>query len=86
MNLDCGPIGCPQPRTHPPASLYLETSPGNILNAQLGQIRNGIYIDPASKEVEREYVLDPNDPAVPVSVPPGFTQYRREPLVADPSH
>ena len=33
-----------------------------------------MYVDPASQEVERDYVLDPHDPHVAVSVPPGFTE------------
>jgi hypothetical protein len=31
-------------------------------------------VDPADKQVEQDYVLDPNDPHLPVSVPPGFTE------------
>ncbi len=50
----------------------LETSPANIVSAQNGTIESGQYVDPASKEVEDDYVLDPHDPHRPVNVPPGF--------------
>ena len=40
------------------------------------QILRGVYVDPASTEVEDEFVLDPRDPHVPVGVPPGFHAVR----------
>lgn len=72
--LRCGPIGVPNHAPVPLLALYLKTSPANIVNAQVGQIHSGEYIDPASKEVEEGYVLDPHDPHVPVNVPPGFRE------------
>jgi len=49
----------------------------NIVNAATGgRLTSGVYVDPASKEVEKDYVLDPKDPIVTVSVPPGFTETR----------
>ncbi len=76
VSLRCGPVGVPNHAPIPLLALYLRTSPRNIVNAQLpsGQIRSGVYIDPASREVEDDYVLDPKDPHVTVSVPPGFTE------------
>jgi hypothetical protein len=76
INLHCGPVGVSNHAPIPLLALYLHTSPRNIVNAQLpsGQITSGVYIDPASKEVEEKYVLDPKDPHVAVSVPPGFTE------------
>jgi hypothetical protein len=76
INLHCGPVGVPNHAPIPLLALYLHTSPRNIINAQLpsGQITSGIYVDPASKEVEDDYVLDRKDPHVAVSVPPGFTE------------
>jgi hypothetical protein len=35
-------------------------------------VTTGVYVDPASVEVERAYKLDPRDPHRQVSVPPGF--------------
>jgi len=76
INLRCGPVGVPNHAPIPLLALYLKTSPRNILSAQTqaGHISSGVYVDPASKEVEDDYVLDPHDPHVAVSVPPGFTE------------
>ena len=76
INLTCGPVGVPNHAPIPLLALYLETSPRNIVSAQLGQISSGVYVDPASKEVEEGYVLDKRDPVKTVSVPPGFTETR----------
>jgi hypothetical protein len=76
INLSCGPVGVPNHAPIPLLALYLETSPRNIVSAQLGQISSGVYVDPASKEVEEGYVLDKRDPVKAVSVPPGFTETR----------
>jgi hypothetical protein len=74
IGLRCGPVEVPNHAPIPLLSLYLKTSPKNIVSAQVHQIEYGTYIDPASKEVEQDYVLDPHDPHLPVSVPPGFTE------------
>jgi len=74
ITLRCGPIGVPNHAPVPLLSLYLKTSPANVINAQVGQIFSGEYVDPASREVEEGYVLDPRDPHVPVNVPPGFRE------------
>ncbi len=74
VGLQCGRVGVPNHAPIPLLSLYLKTSPANIVSAQVHQITHGVYLDPASVEVERDYVLDPHDPHLPVSVPPGFTE------------
>ena len=74
IGLECGPVGVPNHAPIPLLSLYLRTSPANIVSAQVNPIEYGTYIDPASVEVERDYVLDPHDPHLPVSVPPGFSE------------
>jgi len=74
IGLSCGPVGVPNHAPIPLLSLYLKTSPANIVSAQVRQIEYGTYLDPASREVEEDYVLDPHDPHLPVSVPPGFTE------------
>jgi len=74
INLRCGPVGVPNHAPVPLLALYLETSPANVISAQSKTISSGQYIDPASKEVEDDYVLDPHDPHLPVSVPPGFVE------------
>lgn len=74
INLRCGPVGVPNHAPVPLLALYLETSPANVISAQTKTISSGQYVDPASKEVEDDYVLDPHDPHLPVSVPPGFVE------------
>jgi hypothetical protein len=74
INLACGPVGVPNHAPIPLLALYLKTSPRNIVSAQVGHIGSGVYVDPASKEVERDYVLDPRDPHLAVTVPPGFIE------------
>jgi len=74
INLRCGPVGVPNHAPIPLLSLYLQASPEEIQSAQVGHISSGIYVDPASAEVEADYVLDKNDPHEAVAVPPGFTE------------
>ncbi|HEY0517653.1 MAG TPA: hypothetical protein VGD00_11070, partial [Solirubrobacteraceae bacterium] len=74
INLRCGPVGVPNHAPIPLLALYLKTSPANVQSAQVSPLRSGVYVDPASAEVEREYVLDPRDPHRAVSVPPGFRE------------
>jgi hypothetical protein len=75
INLRCGPIGVPNHAPVPLLALYLQTSPRNIVSPEAGHIASGVYVDPATKEVEEDYVLDPRDPVEKhVSVPPGFTE------------
>jgi hypothetical protein len=70
----CEPVGVPNHAPIPLLALHLETSPRQIVSAEISPITHGAYVDPASKEVEEDYVLDPHDPHLPVSVPPGFTE------------
>ncbi len=72
--LTCGPIGVPNHAPIPLLALYLKTSPAEIISAQIHPIHDGTYLDPASTEVQDDYVLDPHDPHLPVSVPPGFAK------------
>jgi hypothetical protein len=74
ITLRCGQIGVPNHAPVPLLALYLKTSPARVINAQVNQIFSGEYIDPASKEVEQDYILDPRDPHVPVNVPAGFRE------------
>lgn len=75
IGLRCGPVGVPNHAPIPLLALYLKTSPANVISAQVNQISYGTYVDPASMEVERDYVLDPHDPHLAVTVPPGFTEW-----------
>jgi hypothetical protein len=74
INLRCGPVGVPNHAPVPLLALYLKASPAKVISAQVNSISAGQYLDPASKEVEEDYVLDPHDPHRPVNVPPGFIE------------
>ncbi len=74
VNLRCGPVGVPNHAPVPLLALYLKTSPAHVVSLESGNISRGVYVDPASKEVEEDYVLDPHDPHEDVSVPPGFSE------------
>jgi hypothetical protein len=74
ITLRCGPVGVPNHAPIPLLALYLETSPRNIVSPEAGHIASGVYVDPASREVEQAYILDVHDPHVAVNVPPGFTE------------
>ena len=74
ITLRCGPVEVPNHAPIPLLALYLKTNPAKVVSAQVAAISAGEYLDPASREVERDYVLDPHDPYLPVSVPPGFTE------------
>jgi hypothetical protein len=76
LTLRCGPIGVPNHAPIPLLALYLKSAPTRIVSAQVATIRTGQYLDPASREVEASYVLDPHDPYLPVSVPAGFAELR----------
>jgi len=72
----CEPIGVPNHAPIPLLALWLKSAPANIVSAQVHPISRGTYVDPASKEVQQDYILDPNDPNRPVTVPRGFTATR----------
>jgi hypothetical protein len=67
-------VGVPNHAPIPLLALYLKTSPARIISAQVRPIESGTYLDPASAKVNEDYVLDPHDPHLPVSVPPGFSR------------
>jgi hypothetical protein len=72
ITLRCGPVGVPNHAPVPLLALYLRANPREIANLAVQRQVSGVYVDPASKTVEAEYVLDPKDPVVSVSVPSGF--------------
>jgi hypothetical protein len=72
--LECGPIEVSNHAPIPLLALYLKTSPANVVSGEVKRIPYGQYVDPASREVETDYILDPNDPHPSVTVPPGFTE------------
>jgi hypothetical protein len=70
--LRCGPVGVSNHAPVPLLALYLKTSPRNVVSPESATISSGVYVDPASREVEQGYVLDKRDPHAPASVPAGF--------------
>jgi hypothetical protein len=72
ITLRCGPVGVSNHAPVPLLALYLKASPRRIVSPESGSIRTGVYVDPASRQVERDYVLDRRDPHAPASVPAGF--------------
>ena len=74
ITLKCGQVGVPNHAPIPLLALYLKGRPSLIVSAEARSIESGTYVDPASMEIERDYILDPKDPHAAVSIPPGFTE------------
>lgn len=74
ITVHCGPVEVTNHAPIPLLALYLKTSPEQVPSAQShAPIANGTYVEPADKEVEADYILDPHDPPPrEVSIPPGF--------------
>jgi hypothetical protein len=73
----CAPIGVPNHAPIPLLALWLKIGPAEIVSAQVREIARGTYVQPADAEVQRDYVLDPNDPHPRVAVvPPRFLATR----------
>jgi hypothetical protein len=69
----CGPVTVPNHRPVPHLALWTGIAPGEIVSAQLEQPSSGVYVDPASERVRRNFTLDPRDPkTLTAAVPPGF--------------
>ena len=69
----CEPVAVPNHRPVPHIALWTDIPPGEIVSAQLEQPSEGVYLDPASERVERNFTLDPRDPKrLTAAVPPGF--------------
>jgi hypothetical protein len=76
ISLSCGGVvGVPNHRPIPLLALRLDSSPERIVSAQVRAIARGVYVDPASGAVERDYTLDPHDPhPLTAKVPAGFAR------------
>jgi hypothetical protein len=73
ISLRCGRVEVTNHAPIPLLALYLKTSPAQIISAQSGQISRGTYVEPADAEVQKDYILDPQDPPPrDVNPPPGF--------------
>ncbi len=75
----CEPVGVPNHAPIPLLALWLGSSPANIVSAQARTIAHGTYVEPATAEVGRDYILDPSEHARIVHVPPAFAQTRHTP-------
>jgi hypothetical protein len=74
----CTPVAVPNHRPVPHVALWTSIPPGDIVSAQLERATTGVYIDPASERVERNFTLDPRDPhRLTATVPPGFEEAAR---------
>jgi hypothetical protein len=77
----CRPVAVPNHRPVPHIALWTGIPPAQIVSAQLERPTRGVYVDPASARVERNFTLDPHDPRrLTATVPPGF-----EPVAANDS-
>ena len=74
ITLRCGRVGVPSHAPIPLLALYMKASPREIVSPEAGRIGRGSYVQPASREVEEDYVLDKRDPYVHASVSPGFAE------------
>jgi hypothetical protein len=74
LSVRCGPVGVPSHAPIPLLALYLNASPTQIVNAQDEQLEQGSFVDPASRQVEEEYVLAARPSLVPTTIPPGFNE------------
>jgi hypothetical protein len=71
----CRPVAVPNHRPVPHIALWTGIPPAAIVSAQLERPDRGLYIDPASRRVERNFTLDPRDPRrLAAAVPPGFAR------------
>ena len=69
----CEPVAVPNHRPVPHIALWTGIPPGQIISAQLEQPTRGLFVDPASERVLRNFTLDPRDPkTLTAAVPPGF--------------
>jgi hypothetical protein len=72
-SIRCQPVAVPNHRPVPHIALWTDLAPRLIVSAQLERPDAGVYVDPASERVLRNFTLDPRDPKrLTASVPPGF--------------
>ena len=69
----CRPVAVPNHRPVPHVALWTGIPPGEIALRAARAAHAGVYIDPASERVLRNFTLDPRDPKqLTAAVPPGF--------------
>ena len=67
---DHGPVGVVNHRLVPLIALSTGERPGRVRAAPLPRGFLGTYVEPATRRVERGFVLDPRDPSQEVAAPP----------------
>jgi hypothetical protein len=68
-------LGVVNHRLVPLIALRTDARPGRVLAAPLPRGFLGTYVEPATRRVERAFVLDPRDPSQEVAAPPrGLTE------------
>jgi hypothetical protein len=78
VSLGCGPVGVPNHAPIPLVALRLHAAPSNVVSEEVREISRGVYVDPADREVQTDYVLDPHDPhPIEPHVPRGFNLIAR---------
>ena len=71
----CSPVYVPNHRPVPILAWYVDRPPADFVSAQLERPERGLYVAPATREVEEKFVLDPRDPKrVEATVPAGFVR------------
>jgi hypothetical protein len=71
----CTPIYVPNHRPVPILAYFLDRRPDEIVSAQLERPVRGLFVAPATRQVERKFVLDPRDPRrLDAAVPRSFTR------------
>lgn len=79
-DFSCEPVAVPNHRPVPHIALWTQIPPERIVSAQLERPASGLYVDPASERVLRNFTLDPRDPKrLTADVPPGFEEVARNP-------
>ncbi len=70
----CGPLFVPNHRPVPSLAYWTNRQPAEIVSAQLREpSANGVFIAPATREVERLSILDPRDAGpLTAAVPPSY--------------
>lgn len=69
----CRPVAVPNHRPVPHIALWASIPPRRIVDAQLRRPVAGLYVQPATARVERNFTLDPHDPkTLTARVPAGY--------------
>ena len=69
----CRPISVPNHRPVPIVAFVLHVRPASVIDATTDEAKSGTFVDPASRRVSKNFILDPRDPhPVVPPIPAGF--------------